>query len=68
MPASAGSTKTTIRPATRATSLFTAEATPACWAGAAPRASVDPPGLSTDGGHRDLRPITIQSAGVCAQR
>jgi hypothetical protein len=35
MPASAGSTATAIRPAARATSLLTAEATPAWSAGAA---------------------------------
>ncbi len=35
MPASAGSTATAIRPAARATSLLTAEATPACSGGAA---------------------------------
>ena len=38
MPASAGSTATAISPAARATSLLTAEATPACSAGAAARA------------------------------
>ena len=38
MPATAGRTATAIRPAARATSLFTAEATPACSAGAAPSA------------------------------
>src|SRR3954469_11800632 len=51
MPANAGSTATTIRPATRATSLFTAEATPACWADAAAEGS----GCQRRDGHREAQ-------------
>ena len=38
MPLTAGSTATAISPPIRATSLFTAEARPACWDGAEARA------------------------------